>query len=76
MEQHEKGYFVLGCMDRDEAFCVPFDVVKKNIENLNLTKKADRQYWHIALTLDDGNLKWNLSKIGEKVDLSPFTIKI
>ena len=50
------------------AYCVPIDVVKENIENLNATKKTDSQYWHIALTLDDGELKWNLSKVGRKID--------
>ena len=63
-------------MDRDEAFCVPIDVVRENIENLNTTKKADSQYWHVALTLDDGELKWNISKVGKKIDLSPYVLNI
>ena len=76
MEQHEKGYFVLGCMDRNEAFCIPLDVVRENIENLNITKKEDKQYWHIKLAADDDKVKWILSKIGEKIDLSPYALNL
>lgn len=76
MEQHEEGYFVLGCMDRDEAFCVPIDVVKENIENLNITKKEKKQYWHITLMLDDGELKWNMAKVGKKIDLSSYVLSL
>ena len=76
MEQYEKGYFVLGCMDRNEAFCIPLDVVRENIENLNITKKEDKQYWHIKLATDDDKVKWILSKIGEKIDLSPYVLNL
>ena len=74
MKQHEKGYFILGCMDRNEAFCIPFNVVSENIENLNTTKKDDKQYWHIVLIIDDGKIKWNISKIGKKIDLAAYTL--
>lgn len=59
MKQHEKGYFVLGCMDRNEAFCIPFNIVSENIEHLNTTKKDDKRYWHIALTIDNERVKWH-----------------
>ena len=76
MGEHEESYYVLGCMDRSEAYCIPFDVVKDNLGNLNTTQKADKAYWHVALTLDDGDLKWNISKVGEKLELSPFSLEI
>lgn len=76
MEQHEKGYFILGCMDRNEAFCIPFDVVSENIENLNTSNKDDKKYWHIKLSVDGDNVKWMITKIGKKIDLSPYALKL
>lgn len=76
MEQHEKGYFVLGCMDRDEAFCLPINIVKENLDNFNVTKKEDKHYWHIKLIMDDDKIKLALSKVGKKIDLSPYVLNI
>ena len=76
MKQHEESYFVLGCMDRNEAFFIPFNVVSENIEYLHTTTKGDKQYWHINLTIDDGKIKWNISKMGKKIDLAVYTLNI
>ena len=76
LKQYKEGYFILGCMDRSEAFCIPLDIVLENIDNLNITENEDRFYWHITLILDDGNLKWMFTKIGKKIDLSPYILNI
>jgi hypothetical protein len=70
----DEGYFVLSCMDRDEAYAVPYSVINQNKNSLNMTDRGDRSYWHIALTtLDDGALALNLSRIGRKLSLKPFS---
>jgi hypothetical protein len=73
LAEGKEGYFVLSCMDRNEAYAVPYSVVDENKKNLNMTDRGDRSYWHVALTtLEDGSLAINLSRIGMKLSLKPF----
>jgi hypothetical protein len=45
-----RGYFVLGCMDRDNAFAIPKDIFHPLAADLNTTEKEDgSRYWHIHL---------------------------
>lgn len=72
-----ESYFVLVCMDRSDAFAVPYSWLVVNKQNLNKTETGDRSYWHIALTtLTDGKLAINTSKIGEKTPLEPYRFSI
>lgn len=73
LAEAENGYFVLSCMDRDEAFAIPYSWILKNKQNLNKTDLGDRSYWHIALnTLPNGELALNTSKVGIKTPLDSF----
>jgi len=74
MEDHNEGYFVLGCMDRSEAFCIPISIIIENLENLNSTKTENKHYWHIKLIEEDGSIKLYMSKNGIKIDLSKYSI--
>jgi hypothetical protein len=71
-----EGYFVLGCMDRDEAYALPLSFIKEHLPALNTTEKGDKKYWHLALaTLENGSIALNLSTIGKKIDLAPYAFK-
>ena len=73
LAQGKESYFVLACMDRQEAYAIPYAWLNDNKQNLNMTDRGVRSYWHIAInTLPDGNLAINVSKIGNKVPLTPF----
>jgi hypothetical protein len=73
LAEGQEGYFVLACMDRDEAFAVPYTWLLANKQNLNRTDSGDRSYWHVALTtMDDGKLAINTSKVGVKTPLEQF----
>ena len=76
MQGGKDSYFVLGFMDRDEAFAIPFSVVEKNLSGLNRTELPHRGYWHISLINDDGTLKWNIPKQTIKIDLTPYRVQI
>lgn len=77
LAEGDEGYFILSCMDRNDAFAVPYSWLKANKKNLNMTDRGDRSYWHIAITtLDGGELAINMSKIGVKERLSPFSFAI
>jgi hypothetical protein len=67
------GFFIISCMDRDEAFAIPHAWFAANKKNLNMTESGDRSYWHVPVTtLDDGKLAINTSKIGSKLPLEPY----
>jgi hypothetical protein len=77
LAEGEEAYFIISCMDRDEAFAVPFSWLRSNKAHLNMTDSGDRSYWHVAITtLEDGGLAINTSKIGLKTLLSPFRFSI
>lgn len=68
------AYFILGCMDRDEAFAIPYGVLSENLINLNVTEREDgKHYWHVVMTTSENNsLAWNLTKARKKIDLTHF----
>lgn len=67
------GFLILSCMDRDDAFAIPYSWLAANKKNLNMTENGERSYWHIAMTtLGGGDLAINVSKIGDKVALKPY----
>jgi hypothetical protein len=73
LAEAKEGYFVLACMDRNEAYAVPYSWMLANKRNLNKTDNGERSYWHVALTtLDDGKLAINTSKVGAKAPLEPY----
>jgi len=67
------SFFILSCMDRDEAFAVPYSWLEKNKKNFNMTDRGDRSYWHVSVTtLENGKLAINMSKVGSKAVLDPY----
>jgi hypothetical protein len=77
LAEGQDSYFVLCCMDRNEAFAIPFAWVQANRKNLNMTEKGDRSYWHVAITsLEDKNLAINMSRIGVKTPLAPYRFEL
>jgi hypothetical protein len=77
LTEGQDSYFVLCCMDRNEAFAIPFAWVQANRKNLNMTEKGDRSYWHVAITsLEDKNLAINMSRIGIKTPLAPYRFEL
>jgi hypothetical protein len=73
LAEGRESYFIVSCMDRDEAFAIPYSWITKNKNNLNMTDRGERSYWHLSITtLDDGALAINMSKIGSKAALQPY----
>jgi hypothetical protein len=72
----ERGYLVLGCMDRNEAFAIPVDKFHLLLTTLNTTEKEDGSfYWHLHLSEDQlGKLSLMLPKQKETLSLSSFVI--
>ena len=73
-----EGFLILCCMDLDSAFAVPQSWFAENRINLNMTEKPDGgSYWHVPLTtLPDGSIAVNLSKVGRKYSLEPYSFAL
>lgn len=77
LAEAKEGYFVLACMDRDEAYAVPYAWILANKQNLNMTDNGERSYWHVAVTtLENGKLAINTSKVGVKTPLEPYRFSL
>jgi hypothetical protein len=72
----KEGYFILGCMDNRVAYVLPVALLESHLDSFNMTEKPEgKSYWHVALNMDDGVIKLNLSKIGTKIDLTPYRME-
>jgi hypothetical protein len=73
LAEGKESYFIISCMDRDEAFAVPYSWIQGNKKRLNVTERGEKSYWHVPVTtLDGGKLAINMSKVGSKAALEPF----
>lgn len=70
------GYFILGCMDRSEAYAIPISRLEPLLPELNRTELPNRHYWHVNLGWDDQSLVINLTKVGKKIDLREFSFPV
>ena len=78
LQDGTESYFLLACMDRDEAYAIPLKVVHENLDNLHTTVRPDgRSYYHIKLSLNqEGMLEWNMAKAAKKLPLDGFSIPL
>jgi hypothetical protein len=77
LAEGEESYFILSCMDREEAFAVPFSWLLNWKKDFNITERDGRSYWHVALSsMGAGKLGINLSKKGSKASLEEYRFKL
>jgi hypothetical protein len=77
LREGEDSYMLLVCMDRAEAFAIPYSWLSENKSNLNVTQNGQKSYWHIALTTIEGSgLGVNLSKVSGKQPLNKFAFAL
>jgi hypothetical protein len=75
LSEGQDAYYVISCMDRDEAFAVPYSWMQENKNNLSVTDSGERLYWHVPVTFDGGKLAINISKTGAKTPLDTYTFE-
>jgi hypothetical protein len=78
LNEANRGFLVLGCMDRDEAFAVPAEKLHPVLNSLNTTEKEDGSlYWHLHLYEDaSGALSLTLPKQKDSLPLSSFRLPL
>ena len=77
LQNGNEAYFVLGCMDLDVAFVIPFKTVTENLAALNTTTTAKKTYWHVHLVeRDNGGYAILLPHNGTQLPLDQFQISV
>lgn len=74
----ENGYFVLGCMDLDQAFALPVATLREQLSYMNITVKPDgTTYWHIKIIEPStGKFALQLPKTGKSISLERFSFDL
>ena len=78
LKDGQKSFLLITCMDRSEAYAIPYSVVVGNLPNLNKTNPQNREpYWHIILDQNENDeLIWNMSKAKKKLALAGYAVPL
>lgn len=76
LAEGKPGFYVLGCVDRSEAYAIPYDWIHSRLEYLNVTEKEDTKHWHVILyPTDDDRFVLRL-KNGKNESLEDFKLAL
>ncbi len=71
-----RGYFLLGCMERDFGFAIPREVLQPLLGEMNITTRPDGKFhWHIHLAERNGDLEMLLPMSRSTLNLAPYRIE-
>jgi len=74
LSEGQPGFYVLGCVGRDEAYAIPYAWIHARLESLSTTEREVGKYWHILLyPTDEGEFVLRL-KNGKSETLGEFKI--
>lgn len=75
LQETSKSYYVLGCMDRNVAYAIPYEVLKPFLPKLNTTTNSKgNTYWHIHLReTEGGKLTLNVP-YASGLELEPYQL--
>ncbi|WP_243375066.1 DUF262 domain-containing protein [Microvirga solisilvae] len=74
----QKGFLLIGCMDRDHGYAIPRSVIAEHLTSLNTTTRntTKKMHYHIHLTERSGKLMMTLPKANGLLDISPYKISL
>lgn len=74
----ERGFLLLGCMDREFGYAVPRDVLLPLLDALNTTTRADtgKSHWHIHLVERNEGLALLLPKTETTLNVEPYRVEM
>ena len=77
LSEGEKGFYVLGCVGREEAYALPFEWIHSKLDALYTTERGDKKYWHIYLEEATQNeMIFRHSKVGKKLPVAAFRVNL
>lgn len=74
----ERGFLLLGCMDREVGYAIPRDVLLPLLDALNTTTRADtgKSHWHIHLVDRNEGLALLLPKTETTLNVEPYRVEM
>lgn len=74
----EEAYMVYGCVDKDEAYAIPFSKMEEFQEQMNSTpaKENRKEYWHVFIRDVDGPPRLYLPKSKSEIDLTQYIVDL
>ncbi|RYD68598.1 MAG: hypothetical protein EOP58_00105 [Sphingomonadales bacterium] len=77
LSEGTRSFFVLGCMDRSEAFVIPVDELKPLLPFLNTTTtKEGSTYWHIHLVERASGVEMLVPKRSDNLSVQAFALPV
>jgi hypothetical protein len=78
LHEAKRGYLVLGCMDRDEAFTIPISALDPLLDKLYTTSDESEIYhWHLQLNESaSGEVSLLVPKQEAKLPLSGYLLNL
>ncbi len=74
----ERAFVVFGCMELSQAFAIPLDVIRFNLDALHVSEQEGRErYWHVYLSQGtDGEIALVLPKRKSSLKLREYALDI
>jgi hypothetical protein len=76
LKEGKESYFILGCMDRDDAYALPIMEMESRLDEMNKTEDDQKMFWHVQTRTENSDVVWNLSKVGARLSLAPYRFVI
>ena len=74
LSKAKTSFIVLGCVDRDRAYAIPFERISKLLPHLHRTPQ---RHWHLVLEENPaGDIELAVPKTGSKIGLKEFEVRL
>ena len=74
LSKAKASFIVLGCMDRDRAYAIPYERITKLLPHLHRTPQ---RHWHLVLEENSaGDVELAVPKTGSKIGLKEFEVEL
>ena len=74
LSKAKASYLVLGCMDRDRAYAIPYERIAKLLPHLHRTPQ---RHWHLVLEENStGEIELVVPKSGSQIGLKEYEVRI
>jgi len=72
-----KGFYVLGCVGRDEAYALPFEWIHSKLDSLYTTERGNSKYWHVYLEeAPQDEMIFRHHQAGQRIPVTAFRVKL
>jgi hypothetical protein len=77
LEEYPNGFVSFGCGDKAKIILIPLDKFLPLTNNMNMTTKNNRSYWHVKIHIHKGRfeLEQPLGQTGMRLDITEYLIK-